>query len=188
MKPEKSSSLKRTFFLSVVLSLNSLREDLSVAHKTIALWMDILERFYYHFRIYPFAASTIKSLRKEPKMYLWDWSQIENEAGKLENIVASHLLKFAHFLCDTEGHKAELFFLRDLDGREVDFLVTVNKKPWLAVEVKTVADQNLTNLKYFQRKLNIPFAYQVIKDAGSDFWQGNIRGNCRKVPIKNFWI
>jgi uncharacterized protein len=164
--PEKVGSL---------LSLNSLREDLTVAHKTIALWMDILERFYYHFRIYPFAASAIKSLRKEPKMYLWDWSQIENEASKLENIVASHLLKFAHFLCDTDGHKAELFFLRDLDGREVDFLVTVNKKPWLAVEVKTGADRNLTNLKYFQRKLNIPFAYQVVKDADSDFWKDDIR-------------
>ncbi len=164
--PEKVGSL---------LSLNSLREDLFVAHKTVSLWMDVLERFYYHFRIYPFAASSIRSLRKEPKMYLWDWSQIENEANKLENIVASHLFKFIHFLYDTEGRMAELFFLRDLDGKEVDFLVAVNKKPWLAAEVKSAANGNLTNLKYFRRKLNIPFAYQVVKEAGKDFWQDDIR-------------
>ncbi len=164
--PEKIGSL---------LSLNSLREDLSVAHKTISLWMDILEKFYYHFRIYPFAASSIRSLRKEPKMYLWDWSQIENEANRFENIIASHLLKFVHLLYDTEGYKAELFFLRDLDGKEVDFLVAINKRPWFAVEVKSSANRSLTNLKYFQRKLNIPFAYQVVKESEKDFWQDDIR-------------
>ncbi len=55
-----------------LFSLNSLREDLGVAHKTVDLWVEILEHFYYHFRIPPFAANTIKSLRREPKLYLWD--------------------------------------------------------------------------------------------------------------------
>lgn len=69
-----------------LLSLNALREDLSVAHKTVANWMDILERFYYHFRIYPFTNKKIKSLKKEPKLYLWDWSEItDNRGAKLEN-------------------------------------------------------------------------------------------------------
>lgn len=164
--PEKVGSL---------FSLNALREDLTVAHKTISLWMDILERFYYHFRIYPFASSVFKSLRKEPKMYLWDWSQVENEANKLENIVASHLLKFVHFLYDTEGYKTELFFLRDLDGREVDFLVAINKKPWFAVEVKSQDKTVSKNLIYFAAKLNIPYAYQVVSEQGHDYWQGDIR-------------
>lgn len=164
--PEKVGSL---------LSLNALREDLMVAHKTISLWMDILERFYYHFRIYPFASSVFKSLRKEPKMYLWDWSQVENEANKLENIVASHLLKFVHFIYDTEGYKAEIFFLRDLEGREVDFLVTINKKPWFAVEVKSQDKTVSKNLIYFAAKLNIPYSYQVVSEPGNDFWQGDVR-------------
>ncbi|PKL72385.1 AAA family ATPase [Candidatus Kuenenbacteria bacterium HGW-Kuenenbacteria-1] len=164
--PEKVGSL---------LSLNALREDLQVAHKTISLWMDILERFYYHFRIYPYSASTIKSLRKEPKMYLWDWSQIQNKGSKLENIIASHLLKMSHFLYDTEGYKIELCFLHDIEGREVDFLITVNKKPWFVVEVKTSDNKPSKHLKYFIKKLNIPFAYQVVKQSGIDFWQDKIR-------------
>ena len=80
-----------------ILSLNSLRKDLEVTHKTISFWMDILEKFYYHFRVYPFTATKIKSLRKQPKMYLWDWSQIEDEGNRLKNIVASHLLKTLFF-------------------------------------------------------------------------------------------
>jgi len=161
--------------VSSVLSLNSLREDLQITHKTISFWMDILEKFYYHFRIYPFTTTKIKSLRKQPKMYLWDWSQIEDEGAKLENMVASHLLKMVHFLHDSEGYKAELHFLRDAQGRETDFLITINKKPWLAIEVKLSDKKVSKHLKYFVKKINIPFAYQVIKETNIDFWQNNIR-------------
>lgn len=93
-----------------LLSLNSLREDLEVTHKTVSAWMETLERFYYHFRLRPFAHTAIKSLRREPKMYLWDWSQIDDHAHHLENMIASHLLKFVHYLHDAEGYKADLFF------------------------------------------------------------------------------
>jgi len=158
-----------------LLSLNSLREDLEVAHGTIKLWMDILEKFYYHFRIYPFSASAIKSLRKEAKLYLWDWSQVSEEGAKLENIIASHLLKLCNFLYDAKGHKAELFYLRDIDQHEVDFLVTVDRKPWLAIEVKK-SDQAISkNLQYFRKKLDIPFCYQLVDMENVDFLKDNIR-------------
>lgn len=68
---------------------------------------------------------------------MWDWSQIENPGIRFENLVASHLLKYCHFLEDTEGIKAELRFIRDTDKREVDFVVLKNKKPVFAVECKT---------------------------------------------------
>lgn len=158
-----------------LFSLNALREDFEVAHKTISFWVDILERFYYHFRIYPFTSSVFKSLRKEPKIYLWDWSQVEDDAAKFENIIASHLLKTVHFLHDVYGYKTELYFLRERSGKEVNFLVTINRKPWFAVEVKSKDTAVSKNLIYFIAKLNIPFAYQVVNEQGKDFWQGDIR-------------
>lgn len=147
-----------------LLSLNALREDLEVAHPTITHWMDIFERFYYHFRIFPFAATPIKSLRKEPKMYLWDWSVIKSEGARFENLIASHLLKFTHFLHDTLGYRTELHFLRDREGREVDFLVTSDQKPWFAVEVKQNSKEDSKHLRYFGDRLKIPFLYQVVKE------------------------
>jgi len=158
-----------------LLSLNALREDLGVTPKTISHWADVLERFYYHFRIYPFASTKIKSLRKQPKLYLWDWSQVSEPGRRLENMVASHLLKFVHFLQDSAGYTAELFFLRDAQGREVDFLVAIDKKPWFAVEVK-INDQSLSNhTRYFSSRLMIPFMYQVVNEKGVDFLQDGIR-------------
>ncbi len=164
--PEKIGSL---------LSLNSLREDLNVTHKTISLWVDILERFYYHFRIYPFANKKIKSLRKEPKIYLWDWSELSGEAEKFENMIASHLLKFCHFLVDSQGIKANLYYIRDIEKREVDFLVTVDGKPWFCVEAKTSFKRIPVSLIYFKERLKIPFTYEVVKEENIDFLKDNIR-------------
>ncbi len=145
------------------LSLNSIREDLEVSHRAVSHWMDILEAFYYHFRIYPFSSKKIRSLKKEPKLYLWDWSEVEDEANRFENLIASHLLKFVHFITDNEGYRAELSYLRDVDKREVDFLVTIDGKPWFAVEVKLNDTVLSPNLLYFRERLSIPYIYQVVK-------------------------
>jgi len=159
-----------------LLSLNSLREDLSVAHKTVSNWVDVLERFYYHFRIYPFRHKKIRSLKKEPKLYLWDWSEItDNNDARLENIVASHLLKICHFLNDVEGYKTDLHFLRDTEGREVDFLMTENSKPWFAVEVKSSSKEVSNHLTYFGNKLDIPLLYQVVSEENIDIRIDNVR-------------
>ncbi len=65
--------------------------------------------------------------------------------------------------------------MRDIEGREMDFLITINKKPWLAVETKLSAKKISKHLKYFAEKINIPFVYQITKELNIDFWQDNIR-------------
>ncbi|MDX8408508.1 MAG: ATP-binding protein [Mariprofundales bacterium] len=168
-----------------LLSLNALREDFSVAHKTIAHWMDILERFYYHFRIYPFNHNKIRSLKKNPKLYLWDWSEVPDQGGaRLENLVASHLLKLCHYLQDVQGYKTALHFLRDVDGREVDFLVTESGEPWFAVEVKHSAAKDSNHLSYFADRLQIPLLYQVVAQNGVD----KICNNIRTISVDKFLL
>ncbi len=158
-----------------LLSVNSLREDLLVMHKTAASWVDVLERFYYHFRIYPHQSSRIKALRKEPKLYLWDWSEVPGESARFENLIASHLLKFCHYLHDAEGIRAELRFLRDVEGREVDFLVTLDGKPWFCVEAK-ISEKSLSRpLLHFKAKLDLSPAYQVLREPGEDYLKDGVR-------------
>ncbi len=158
-----------------LLSINALREDLEVSHRAVSSWVDILESFHYHFRIYPFTGKKIRSIKKEPKLYLWDWSEIENPAARFENLVASHLLKLTDFLHDFEGYKARLYFLRNVDKKEVDFLVTVNEKPWFAVEVKQSDESVSKNLLYFKDGLDIPFVYQVLEKSGVDRLKNGVR-------------
>ena len=142
----------------------------------------MLEKFYYHFRIYPFQYSTIKSLRKEPKLYLWDWSQVKGEGGRFENMIASHLLKFCDYLRNSEGYKAALHYIRDVEKREVDFLVSIDGKPWLCAEAKLSNDDVSPALKYFGAKMKIPFVYQVLKEEGIDI----IRDNVRTISASRF--
>lgn len=157
------------------LSINSLREDLEVSHRAITNWLEILEVFYYCYRIYPFVGKNFRSIKKEPKLYLWDWSEIRDEGARFENCIASHLLKLIHFLQDYEGHRAALYYLRTVDKKEVDFLVAINDKPWFAVEAKLNDTKPSPHLRYFTQKLDIPFVYQVVKNEGVDIYQNHVR-------------
>jgi predicted AAA+ superfamily ATPase len=157
------------------LSINSLREDIEVSHRAVKNWLDILEAFYYCFRVYPFAGKNFRSLKKEAKLYLWDWSEIRDDAARFENCVGSHLLKMVYFLQDYEGHNAGLYYLRSVEKKEVDFLVTINGKPWFAVETKLNETNVSPHLHYFMKKVNIPFCYQVVKKANIDILEKNIR-------------
>jgi hypothetical protein len=158
-----------------LFSINSLREDLSVAHQTLQKWIEILDNFYYTFRIFPFSTSHIKSLKKEPKLFLWDWSELNNEGVKFENLIASHLLKFVHFFYDVYGIKAELRFIRDAQKREVDFVITIDKKPIIAIEAKLSDKKVSKHLKYFASRLDIPWQFQVVKTTGIDFEKDGVR-------------
>ena len=100
---------------------------------------------------------------------------MSEEGVKFENIIASHLLKFCQFLVDSQGLKANLWYLRDVEKREVDFLVTVDDKPWFCVEVKTSYKSIPNSLIYFKEKLQIPFTYLVIKEEDVDLLRNNIR-------------
>ncbi len=157
------------------LSLNAIREDLGISHRAITSWLNILESFYYHFRIYPYTSKKIRSLKKDAKLFLIDWSEVENEAARFENLIGSHLHKFSNYLNEHEGYRSNLHYLRNVDKKEVDFLVTVDDKPWFAVEVK-LSDTSLSkNLSYFRERLNIPFVYQVVKQNDIDILKENIR-------------
>jgi len=111
-------------------------EILQVTHDTVEGWLSILERVYICFRIPPFGAPWIRAVKKEQKLYLYDWSQVKSGRERFENFVACQLLKYCHYVEDTEGFKMELRFLRDTDKREIDFVVLKENKPIFAVECK----------------------------------------------------
>ncbi len=157
------------------LSLNAIREDLEVSFKAVKSWMDVLESLYYCYRIYPFQHNKVRALKKEPKLYLWDWSEVPDADARFENLIAGHLLKTVHFLNDYEGYNAQLHYLRDKEKREVDFLVTVDRKPWFSVEVKRSDTEIPTPMRYFKEKLNIPFSYLVTLNSKEEYTEDGIK-------------
>ncbi len=164
--PDRSSGL---------LSVQSLCQDVEASHRAVSHWLDVLESFYYLYRIRPYHQRVLRSLRKEAKLYLWDWSELTDEGKRFENLVASHLLKLVHFLHDRDGHKLELHFLRNQEKKEVDFLVTNDGAPWFAVECKLNDESPWPPLRYFRDRLNIPFAYQVLRRPNVDRLKDGVR-------------
>src|SRR5689334_3790003 len=85
------------------LSINALREDLQLNHKTVARWLQIFENIYAIFRVPPFGAARLRAVKKAQKHYHFDWSVVPELPQRFENAVASHLLKWVHYLQDVEG-------------------------------------------------------------------------------------
>lgn len=123
------------------LSIQSLREDLEVAHDTVTRWLKYLNQLFYFFEIKPWSKSIPRSLKKEGKIYLYDWTDVHEIGPRFENLIASHLLKACHYWTDTGEGDFELYYLRNKEKQEVDFLICKNQKPWLCMEVKTKETQ-----------------------------------------------
>jgi predicted AAA+ superfamily ATPase len=164
-----------------ILSIKSIQEDLEVSPNTITHWIEVLELVYYCYRILPYGPTKIRAVKKSNKIYMWDWGQIEDPGALFENMVAGQLLKYCHFIEDTQGDKMELRFMRDVDLREVDFIVLKNKKPLFAVECKTGESHISKHIYYYRDRTQIPKFYQVHLGT-KDFSDGNIR----VLPFEKF--
>lgn len=161
-----------------ILSINNLREDLEVAFETARSWIQVLERLYGVFRVPPFGPAKIKAVKKEQKIYMWDWTRVSQLGARWENLVALHLLRLVHWLHDVEGEKVELRYLRDVTGKEVDFLLLRNNKPWVAIEVKLQHQDLDPNLRYFLQRVHVPYALQIHLQGDQDYALPTING-CR---------
>jgi predicted AAA+ superfamily ATPase len=143
------------------LSINNLAEDLRVAHKTAERWLAALERLYGLYRLAPFGAPRLKALKKARKHYHFDWTVIPNESARFENLVAGHLLKWTDFQQDVEGREYALSYYRDGQGREVDFVVSEDREPILAVEAKWSEERVDRGLGYFKSRFPSCACWQV---------------------------
>lgn len=145
------------------LNYSSLAAKINVSIPTLKRWIELLKNLYFCFTLKPFSKNLSRSLIKEPKIYLWNWANIDDVGARLENFVASHLFKATQFWTDRGLGDYGLYYLRDKDRREVDFVVTKNQKPWFLVEAKASGNNKGISkwLYYFQKKLNVPHAFQI---------------------------
>jgi len=164
----ESLSVRLPALVGSPLSLNSLREDLQVAHKTVERWLDIFERLMFIFRLQPFGPPCIKAVKKARKHYLFDWTSIEDDGARFENLLAFHLLKECHYFEDTVGDDVELRFFRDIEGREVDLVQLKNGNPTRFIEAKLSDTVISPALLYLRRKFPSVEAIQVISTRGVD--------------------
>jgi predicted AAA+ superfamily ATPase len=169
------------------LSVNALREDVGVAFETVRDWVLLLEQFFYLFRVSPFTGRLARTLRKETKAYLVDWAEIEDEGRRFENLVALHLLKAIRLWQATGVKDLDLHFLRDKEKREVDFVITERGRPVCLIECKVTDAELAPSLVYFQHKLQVPVAVQLVHKSGVS-QKRHVQGMTQWVMSADRWL
>jgi len=129
-----------------LLNLSELARDVDIAVATAKHWLSVLVATGQVHLLEPFHSNVTKRLVKAPKLYFLDtglatylsrWSTPEAlSAGAmngaiLETYVLAEILKSWWF----RGRRPQLYFYRDRDGREIDFLF-VQDRTLHPVEVK----------------------------------------------------
>ncbi len=164
------------------LSIQAMSEDLGVAHRTVAEWLDLLERLALIYRVPPLDGPSLRAVKKAAKHYHWIWSLPREPAQRFENLVASHLLKWMHFEQDVRGRDLELRYFRDRTGREVYLVVTESGPPISLVECRLRDEPVHRPLLWLKRRFPEADAWQLSARGRKDYVTGSgriVRGRYR---------
>lgn len=165
------------------VSAHSLARDLQKSPNTVQHWLKLLTDLYVVFAVPPYSVKIARALLKQPKYYFYDNGMVAGDEGaRLENLVACALLKEIHRLEDVSGEQLGLHYIRDKDGREIDFLITRNRQPCHLVEVKWADAALSANLQRFLsdqplRRTQLVGELEQVK---------SYRGGERIVPARQF--
>lgn len=132
-----------------MLNISNLAKDADIALNTAKKWLSILQASFQIFLVQPYHSNLTKRLIKAPKMYFLDtglcsylteWSSTQTlEAGAMsgaifETYVFTEILKsWWH-----KGKTPLIYYYRDKDGKEIDFLIEQNQVIY-PIEVKKAA-------------------------------------------------
>lgn len=155
--------------------LSNLATDLEISPKTAKAWLETLERMYLVFSVKPYTKLLPRAIRKPPKVYFFDNADVLGDEGaRFENLVATSLLKRLHYLEDSQGYKYELRYIRDKEGREVDFAIVKEGKLEELIEVKYADDSITRSLSYYADRLNPKKAVQIVSEIKRPYDKGKI--------------
>jgi uncharacterized protein len=167
-----------------LLSINSLREDLGCHHRTVANWIEILKELYMVFTIRPWHRNILRSIKKETKLFFFDWSILSDAGRRFENLIALSLLRMAARFTETGLGLFEIMFIRDKEKREIDFVLVKDNHPIALFEAKEGEPEINPSGRYFSIRLGIPF-YQIIHRYEKI---ETFPGNCINIPATNFLL
>jgi len=152
------------------LSINSLREDLQVNHRTVSNWIEALKKIYLVFSVMPWSHRVSKAVKKETKIYFFDWTMVPDEGPRFENMVAVTLLRLVSRWNELGLGDFDLRYIRNHQGREVDFLLIKDMQPFALFEPKKSDLEPAASGNYFKSRLKVPYFQVVEHFDGVEAW------------------
>ncbi len=159
-----------------LITISNMASDLQISPKTAKAWLEVLERMYLVFAVRPYTKSLPRAILKPPKVYFFDNGDVLGDEGaRFENLVAASLLKRLHFLEDRDGYRYELRYIRDKEGREVDFAIIKEGQLVELIEAKYSDDNISKYLLYYAKRLKPEKAIQIVANIRRPYDKGQIR-------------
>lgn len=159
-----------------LITLSNLAADLEISPMTAKSWLEVLERMYLVFAVRPFTRSLPRAVLKPPKVYFFDNGDVIGDDGaRFENLIATSLLKRLHFLEDRDGDRYELRYIRDKEGREVDFAVVKEGKLEELIEAKYSDEEISKPLLYYAERLKPKKATQIVANLRRPYDKNGVR-------------
>jgi predicted AAA+ superfamily ATPase len=148
------------------LSLNALAEDVETSHTSVRNAVRAMELTCALFLLSPYSARIARAVKKERKAYFFDWGRCPDPARRFENYAAVEWKTRIDLWRDRGLGNYELMYFRTRDGKETDFLITRDRKPWCLCEAK-LQDESIARHHYLQARAlgGIPFLQLVAKNG-----------------------
>ena len=159
-----------------LITISNMASDLQISSKTAKAWLEVLERMYLVFAVRPYTKSLPRAVLKPPKVYFFDNGDVLGDEGaRFENLVAASLLKRIHFLEDRDGYRYELRYIRDKEGREVDFAVIKEGRLVGLIEAKYSDETISKHLVCYAKRLKPEKATQIVANIRRPYDKGQIK-------------
>jgi len=125
-----------------------------------------LQLTYGIFLISPYHQRIARAVKKERKAYFFDWGRVLDPAKRFENYIAVELSAVVGLWHDKGIGDFDLMYVRTRDGKESDFLVLRNRRPWCLFEAK-LRDDVISNHHFDQANAlgNIPLLQVTHQDG-----------------------
>jgi predicted AAA+ superfamily ATPase len=164
---------------------------IGVSRSTVDTHLQALAATHAVTIVRPFFSGSQKEIVKMPKIYGFDtgfvsfsrgWDPLRpDDCGLLwEHVVLESLQAYAH--------AQEIHYWRDMAGREVDFVIRINRDEVDAIECKWDPRQfDVSSLKAFRTRYPCGKNYLVCPDAGPGY-ERNVNGICVFVVNPRQWL
>ncbi|MBL7198373.1 MAG: ATP-binding protein [Candidatus Omnitrophica bacterium] len=168
------------------LSINNLAQDIQAAFDSIKSWLALFESFYLIFRLSPWTRKVSRAISKEKKLYLFNYTEIQDKGSMFENMVALELFRAINNWNDYGLGRFTLHFIRNKEKEEVDFLIADKNNPVLLVEAKFSDEAVSKSLLHFQNDLDVP-AVQLVNNENTYRYFKNGKNNILVVTAHQ-WL
>ncbi len=138
------------------ISIKALGEDIDASPVGVRAWLRLFETLFFGFSVAPYHHRIHRAVKKERKWYFHQWTFAEEPGARFENYLAVQLSAACSMWSERGFGRWELWYLRDQDRREVDFLITRDMTPKALFEAKASFQSWPNALHHYTRKLRVP--------------------------------